>query len=177
MKLVIGLWNPWLEYKSTRHNIWFMFLDFLVDKYSFEDFKDSKFKWLISEWIIWWEKVTFLKPLTYMNLSWESVASLINFYKIKLEDFIIIFDDVSMDFGKIRYRNEWRDGWHNWIKSIISYLGTEKFARIKIWVWNNPKYDLSDWVLSKFSNEELDKLKNEIFENTNELLLQKLFWK
>lgn len=152
-----------------------MFLDFLVDKYSFENFKDSKFKWLISEWIINDEKVILLKSLTYMNLSWESMASLINFYKIKPEDFIVIFDDVSMDFGKIRYRNEWRDWWHNGIKSIISSLGTEKFARIKIWIWNNPKYDLSDWVLSKFSNEELKELENGVFENANELLLEKFF--
>ena len=174
MKLVVGLGNPWLEYKNTRHNVWFMFLDFLVRHYSFEDFKDSKFKWLVSEWTIWWEKIILLKPTTYMNLSWESVSSVLNFYKITPENFIVIFDDVSMDFGKLRYRNEWRDGWHNGIKSIIKCLWTEKFARIKIWIWNDPKYDLSDRVLSKFNNEELESIKNEIFINANNLLTEKL---
>lgn len=174
MKLIVGLGNPWLEYKNTRHNVWFMFLDFLVKHYSFEDFKDSKFKWLVSEWTIWWEKIILLKPTTYMNLSWESVSNILNFYKITPEDFIVIFDDVSMDFGKLRYRNDWRDGWHNGIKSIIKCLWTKKFARIKIWIWNDSKYDLSDWVLSKFNNEELESIKNEIFINANNLLTEKL---
>lgn len=173
MKLIVGLGNPWLEYRSTRHNIWFMFLDFLANSYGFEEFRDSKFRWLISEWTHNWEKFILLKPLTYMNLSWESLVSIINFYKINIEDLVVIYDDVSMDFGKIRFRLEWTAGWHNWIKSIINVLGIEKFARIKIWIWNDPKYDLSDWVLAKFKNEELEELEKNIFPKTLELLEDK----
>jgi len=170
MRLIVGLGNPWLEYRNTRHNVWFMFLDFLASSYWFEEFKDSKFKWIISEWTHAWEKIILLKPMTYMNLSWESIISLTNFYKIGIEDLIVVFDDVSMDFAKIRYRNEWRDGWHNGIKSIIMNFGTEQFARIKIWVWNNPKFELSDWVLSKFNKEEIEELEKNIFPKTLGLL-------
>lgn len=170
MKLIVGLGNPWLEYKNTRHNVWFMFLDFLVSSYWFEEFRDSKFKWLISEWILWWEKLVLLKPMTYMNLSWESILSLVNFYKLSIDDFIVIFDDVSMDFGKIRFRAEWTAGWHNGIKSIINSFGKEKFARIKIGIWNDPKYDLSDWVLGKLKNEEIENLNNDIFLQVQKLI-------
>lgn len=170
MKLIIGLGNPWLEYKNTRHNVGFMFLDKLKNTWWFEEFKDSKFKWLISEWIHSWEKIILLKPMTYMNLSWESIIGLMNFYKIGIENLIVIFDDVSMDFAKIRFRLEGRDGGHNWIKSIIKNLGTEEFARIKIWVWNDSKFELSDWVLSKLKNEEIEELENNIFPKAQELL-------
>jgi len=170
MKLIVGLGNPWLEYRNTRHNVWFMFLDFLASIYWLEEFKDSKFKWIISEWIHDWEKIILLKPMTYMNLSWESIISLTNFYKIGIEDLIVVFDDVSMDFAKIRFRDEWRDWWHNGIKSIIKSFGTEQFARIKIWVWNDPKFELSDWVLSKFNKEEIEELEKNIFSKTLELL-------
>lgn len=166
MKLIVWLWNPWLEYKNTRHNVWFMFLDYLQEIWWFENFKDSKFKWIISEWLYNQEKIILLKPMTYMNLSWESIISLTNFYKIGIEDLIVIYDDVSMDFGKIRFRNEWRDGWHNWVKSIISSFWTEQFARIKIWVWIDSKFELSDWVLSKFKQKEIDDLPKNIFPDT-----------
>ncbi|EKE29393.1 MAG: Peptidyl-tRNA hydrolase [uncultured bacterium (gcode 4)] len=164
MKIIIWLWNPWLEYKETRHNVWFLFLDFLKDCWNFEDFKDSKFKWVISEWNLSWEKIILLKPLTFMNLSWESISSIVNFYKLDFRiDIIVIFDDMSMGFGKLRYRPEWSAWWHNWIKSLISNLWSEAFQRIKIWVWQDKKYNVSDWVLSKFSKEEMDSLKTEIF--------------
>ena len=175
VKIIIWLWNPWLEYAKTRHNVWFMFLDFLKEKLGFEDFKDSKFKALILEWIMDWEKVILMKPMTYMNLSWESISALVNFYKLdSKEDIFIIYDDISMDFGKVRFRDKWSAGWHNGIKSTIEKLGSEQFKRLKIWVWLDSKFDVSDWVLSKFTSDEIKTLENEIFDSSLDLLKEKI---
>lgn len=105
-----------------------------------------------------------LKPMTFMNLSGESVVAVCNFYKLDpKKDIIVVFDDVSMEFGKIRYRNEGSAGGHNGIKSIISCTGSEVFPRLKIGVGNDERYDLADWVLSKFTSEELKVLEQDIF--------------
>ena len=173
MKLIVWLWNPGKKYEKTRHNIWFMFLDFLVEMFwrnTFTEFKlESKFKWEISEWIYEWEKTILLKPNTFMNLSWESLRKIVDFYKIDLEDIIIIYDDLSLELWKIRFREKGSAWGHNWIKSIISHFSQE-FKRIKIWIWYNDNYEVSDWVLSKFTNEELDIFEDEIFEKSYELL-------
>jgi len=170
MKLIVWLWNPGKKYEKTRHNIWFMFLNFLSLKNNFSEFKlESRFKAETSEWIFEWEKTILLKPQTFMNLSWESIRKIVDFYKIDLDDIIIIYDDKDMDFWKIRFRDTWSAWGHNWIKSIISHFWKD-FKRLKIWVWYNPNYEVSDWVLSKFSNDELDKLDDEIFEKSLELL-------
>ena len=163
MKLIVWLWNPWIEYTYTRHNIGFLFLDFLRGHYGLEDFKDSKYKWVISVWEIGWEKFILLKPTTYMNLSWESIIALMNFYKIDRKDFMVVYDDMSMDFGKLRFRDKWSAWWHNWIKSIIKVFGSEEFKRIKIWIWCNSRYDIADWVLSRLTNEELMSLSEHVF--------------
>lgn len=170
MKLIIWLWNPWSKYLKTKHNIWFMFLDFLLSIENFSDFKlESKFKWEISNWLLNWEKTILLKPQTYMNLSWESVRKIVDFYKIDLEDIILIYDDISMEFGKLRFRNKWSAGWHNWIKDIIKHF-KDNFKRIKIWIWFNDNFEVSDWVLSNFSEQELNVLDNNIFKEVNILL-------
>lgn len=175
MKIVIWLWNPWIEYSKTRHNTGFMFLDFLREKLGFEEFKDSKFKALISEWVIDWEKIILLKPMTYMNLSWESVLPILSFFKLDFKsEIIVIFDDISLDFGKIRFRDKWRDWWHNGIKSIIQKLGSDEFKRIKIWVSLDPKFSVSDWVLSKFDRQELDLLEKDIFEKGYSVFLEQI---
>lgn len=174
MKLIIWLWNPWNDYKNTRHNIWFMFLDYFQKKEWFIEFKnESKFKWEISFWEIKKEKIILLKPQTYMNLSWESIRKVVDFYKIELNDFIVIFDDISMDFWKIRFRDKWSAGWHNGLKDIIKHF-KDSFNRIKIWVWFNTNYETSDWVLSKFKDEEIDKLKNDIFPICEKMLIENL---
>lgn len=109
-----------------------------------------------------------------MNLSWESVVAVCNFYKLDpKKDIMVVFDDVSMDFGKIRYRAEWSAGWHNGIKSIIACTGSEIFPRLKLGVGNDTRYDLADWVLSKFSGDE-QKAFPEMFEKTRELLEEKI---
>lgn len=150
-----------------------MFLDYFSKKNNFEDFKiESKFKAKISSWIFQWEKTILLKPQTFMNLSWESIRKITDFYKIPLEDWIVIYDDMSMDFWKTRFREKWSAGGHNWIKSIITNLWWE-FYRIKVWVWFNENFEVSDWVLSKFTDEEKDKLDDDIFGRTLELLEKK----
>ena len=165
MKLIIWLWNPWEQYKKTRHNTWFLFLDFLKEKENFPEFKEeTKFKWEISNWTLNWQKTILLKPQTFMNLSCKSITKVMNFYKIEQKDITVIYDDISMDFWKIKFREKWSAGWHNGIKDIIKHIWTT-FNRIKIWVWCNDNYDVSDWVLSKFNDEEFEEL-DEVFNST-----------
>lgn len=172
MKLIIWLGNPWNNYENTKHNVWFMFLDYFKNINKFDDFKfESKFKAELSSWIYKWEKTLLVKPQTFMNLSWDSVTSITNFYKIDINDVIIIYDDLSMSFWKLRFRDKWSAWWHNWIKSMIKYFW-ENFKRIKIGIWFNDKFEVSDWVLSKFSEEEIIDLNNDVFKNTNILLTQ-----
>ena len=174
MKLIVWLWNPWKEYEKTKHNVWFLFLDYLIENEKFSDFKmESKFKWEISSWIFEWEKTLLLKPQTYMNLSWESIRKIVDFYKIDLEDIIIIYDDLSMNFWKLRFREKWSAGWHNGIKDIIKHF-KDQFKRIKVWIWFNDNFEVSDWVLSKFSENELDDLNNEVFNKTLILIKEKI---
>jgi PTH1 family peptidyl-tRNA hydrolase len=173
MKLIIWLWNPWDKYKKTRHNIGFLFLDYLVEKEKFSEFKlESKFKWETSSWNFNWEKTILLKPNTFMNLSWESIKKVIDFYKINTENITVIYDDLSMDFWKLRFRDKWSAWWHNWIKDMIKYLWLE-FKRIKIGIWLDNNYEVSDWVLSKFTTEELKDLNNKIFTETYSLIKEK----
>lgn len=174
MKLIIGLWNPGKEYEKTRHNVWFMFLDYLKDKENFLDFKfESKFKADISEGRIWIEKIILIKPQTYMNLSGESIRKIFDFYKLDIEDIIVIYDDLSMNFWKLRFRDKWSAWWHNGIKNIIKHFW-ETFDRIKVWIWFNSNFEVSDWVLSKFSEEELIDLDSSIFKETLTLIKEKL---
>ena len=147
----------------TRHNVGYLFADFLRDKWGFEDWKDSKFKGTISEGTFRGEKVILLKPTTFMNLSGESVASLVNFYKIPRENILVFSDDIDMDFGKIRLRDKGSSGGQNGLKSIALDLGTEEFSRLKIGIGRNDRYDVADWVLSKFSSEEKKNLQERIF--------------
>lgn len=173
MKLIIGLWNPGSQYTYTRHNLGFLFLDYFQEKNNFSDFElESKFKAEVSGWQYNWEKCLLLKPQTYMNLSWESIQKICQFYKIDKEDWIVIYDDMSMDFWKLRFRDKGSAGWHNGIKDIIKHFGQE-FNRIKVWIWQDKRYEVSDWVLSKFNEEERIDLDNEVHQKTLELLKEK----
>lgn len=164
MKLILWLWNPWKKYESTRHNVGFILCDLLQEKYGFSDFGiEWKFKASISNWTLNWEKTLLVKPQTFMNLSWEALSLVMHYYKIPPEDIIVVYDDVSMDFWKIRFREKWRAGWHNWIKDIIKKIW-EEFPRVKIGVWHDSRYEMSDWVLWKFSEEELIDIDNEIYD-------------
>ena len=170
MKLIIWLWNPWDKYKDTRHNLWFMFLEYFRERENFSDWKyESKFAADVSSWIYQWEKIILVKPQTFMNLSWESLKKISNFYKLETQNFIVIYDDISLDFWKIRFRETWSAWGHNGVKNISQHFW-ESWKRIKVWVWLNDRYEVSDWVLSKFTEEELIDLDNEIFTETLEYL-------
>lgn len=174
MKLIVGLWNPGDKYRETRHNLGFIFVDKFRKEHWFSDWKyESKFTADISSGEINGEKTLLIKPQTFMNLSGEPLSKICNFYKLSAEDIIVIYDDISMDFGKIRLRNTGSAGWHNGVKSIIQYFKND-WVRIKVWVGMNDNYEVSDWVLSKFTADELIDIDNEIYD-TIELELKKNF--
>lgn len=156
MKIIVGLGNPEKKYDGTRHNIGFAVLDRIADKYNISmDIK--KHKGLCGKGSIEGEKVVLVKPMTYMNLSGECVRAVADFYKAGPQDILVIFDDISLEPGKIRIRAKGSAGGHNGIKSIIAHLGSEQFARIKCGIGEKPKgYDLADYVLGHFSKDELE---------------------
>lgn len=156
MKIIVGLGNPEKKYDGTRHNIGFAVLDRIADKYNISmDIK--KHKGLFGKGIIEGEKVVLVKPMTYMNLSGECVREVADYYKAGPQDILVIFDDISLEPGKIRIRAKGSAGGHNGIKSIIAHLGSEQFARIKCGIGEKPKgYDLADYVLGHFSKDELE---------------------
>ncbi|MFU7516677.1 aminoacyl-tRNA hydrolase [Clostridium sp. HCS.1] len=160
MFLIVGLGNPGKEYDGTRHNIGFEAIDSLGRKYSI-DLNKSKFKGVFGEGFIEGKKVILLKPTTYMNLSGESIREVINFYKIDNNNIIVIYDDISLEIGKLRIREKGSAGGHNGIKSIIANLSTDVFPRIKIGV-GQPKGDLVSHVLGRFNKEEAQDLKEVI---------------
>lgn len=157
MKLIVGLGNPGKQYDNTRHNMGFMVLDYYADLKKIK-FSKQKFDGLYAEFIVKDEKVILLKPQRYMNLSGEVIKKYVDFYKISLEDLLIISDDLDMPFGKIKIKYKGSSGGHNGLKNIASNLGTENFRRIKIGVSNNKNIDTKDYVLSKISGEDFDNL-------------------
>lgn len=169
MKCIVGLGNPWKEYENTRHNVGFLIIDKLRLSLWFEDWKESKFKWVISEWVYHDQKILLVKPTTFMNLSGESVSRIANFYKLDpLCDILVISDDIDMEFAKVRFRKEWSHGGQNGLRDIIEKMGISTFSRIKIGIGRHEKYNVSDWVLSKFTKEEWLKIDDEIFLSVRE---------
>ncbi len=161
MKIVICLGNPGNKYSNTRHNTGFMFADNLADNLGMIFSNEPKFKSEIAKGTYNNESIWIIKPQTYMNLSGEALRALINFYKISMKDVFLVYDDISLDLGKIRLRNKGSDGGHNGIKSIILNGGTQEFDRLKIGIGPQPCFMKSeDYVLQNFSSEEL-KLLNE----------------
>ena len=163
MYIIAGLGNPTKEYENTRHNIGFMAIDALAEKYSIS-VMSCKYKALIGKGTINGNKVVLVKPLTYMNLSGEAIRAIIDYYKADAEsELIVIYDDVSLDVGQLRIRKKGSAGGHNGIKNIIAQLGHDTFLRIKIGVGEKPKgYDLADYVLGHFSKEELAVMKDSL---------------
>ena len=190
MKLIVGLGNPGKEYENTRHNIGYMVLDNYIASAAWKKSSTNKinsnavidtinnydntanwqkkFKGLYTCISINYEKVYFLKPETYMNLSGESVRELVNFFKIRPEDILVIHDDLDLELGRIRIKQNSSDGGHNGIKSIISNLGTKNFLRLKVGISHNKNYDTKDYVLGHFNKEEHTILdKNYLIANTD----------
>ena len=165
MKIIVGLGNPGKEYANTRHNIGFIVLDNYVDNNNWKE----KYNALYQELTINDEKVLLIKPLTYMNLSGDSVIKFINFYKEKPENLLVIHDDLDLPFGHIRLKYNSSSGGHNGIKSIINNLKTEEFSRLKIGISHDTNIDTKDYVLGSFSKEEQEKI-NSILPKTKEII-------
>ena len=166
MFIIVGLGNPGKQYENTRHNIGFEAIDALIDAYNVP-YSGKAHKAMYEKGSIGGQKVILAKPMTYMNLSGESVRELVDYYKVDPEtELLVIYDDVSLEPGNIRIRKKGSAGGHNGIKSIIAHLGTQNFQRIKIGVGEKPKnWDLADYVLGKFSDED-KKMLEESLKNT-----------
>lgn len=157
MKIIVGLGNPGKEYVNTRHNMGFYMIDnYLGNNISWK----NKFNGLYYETVIRGEKTIFLKPLSYMNLSGEVVRKFVDFYKIPVQDILIISDDLDLNVGSYRLKSSGSSGGHNGLKSIEQCLATRDYKRLKIGISNNKDLDTKDYVLGKISDEE-----QKIFEN------------
>lgn len=163
MFLIAGLGNPTKKYAHTRHNIGFDSIDWLAKKYNIE-MDQKKFKGVCGTGVIEGQKVLLLKPETFMNLSGESLRAAVDFYKLDPESqVIVIYDDIALAPGYIRVRKKGSAGGHNGIKSIIAHLGTQNFQRIRVGVGEKPKdWDLADYVLGRFTNEDREKVEEAI---------------
>ena len=156
--IVVGLGNSGTKYEGTRHNAGFITVDRLAEKLGVK-IDRIKYKSLCTTCTIAGQKVLLMKPSTYMNNSGLAVTEAMNFYKVPPERVIVIFDDISMDVGRLRIRRKGSDGGHNGIKNIIYLSGSDQFPRIKLGVGNKPeKWDLADWVLSRFTESEYKSL-------------------
>ncbi|WP_026657728.1 aminoacyl-tRNA hydrolase [Butyrivibrio sp. AC2005] len=155
MYLIAGLGNPEKKYNATRHNVGFGVIDVLSEKYDI-DLTEMKFKGMYGKGRIGNEKVILLKPLTYMNLSGESIRPVADYFKIDTKsELIVISDDIDLDPGRIRVRPGGSAGGHNGLKNIIAQLGHDEFSRVRVGVGKKPpRIDLADWVLGHFDKED-----------------------
>ena len=167
MKLIVGLGNPGKQYEKTRHNVGFEVIDVLANKWSIS-LDQAKHKGIYGMGVVNGEKVILLKPLTYMNLSGESIAEVMNFFKIEIEDFVVMYDDLDLPPGKIRLRQKGSAGGHNGIKSTIAHLGTQDFNRIRVGI-GRPSVPMSitDYVLGRFTVEEWSDISQSIEKSAN----------
>ena len=155
--LVVFLGNPGVRYNGTRHNVGFMTAD-MIERTKNVQINRLKYKALTAQCTLGGQQVLLMKPQTFMNLSGEAVQPAAQFYKIPPEHILVVSDDVSMPTGKLRVRTKGSAGGHNGLKNIIAHLGTDKFPRIKIGVGAppHPEYDMADWVLGSFKNQDAD---------------------
>lgn len=155
MYIIAGLGNPGKQYEGTRHNIGFDVIDAIADKYHISVL-ERKHKALIGKGVVAGQKVILVKPLTFMNLSGESIREVIDYYKIdEKEELIVVYDDISLVPGGLRIRGKGSAGGHNGIKSILQHLGHDVFKRVKVGVGEKPKgWDLADHVLGRFTTQE-----------------------
>ncbi len=161
MKLIVGLGNPGCEYENTRHNIGFM----VLDEYAKENgltFSNTKFDGMYAEHYIKNEKIIFLKPLKYMNLSGEVIRKYVDYFKINIDDILIIHDDMDLDVGNIKIRYKGGTAGHNGLKNIELNLKTNEYKRIKVGISKSKNIDIVDYVLGKFTNDELQVINQSI---------------
>lgn len=162
MKWIVGLGNPGPQYAKTRHNVGFMALDEMAARHGIS-FNQNKCKAVIGEGSIGGVKTVLIKPMTFMNLSGESVRAYMDYFKVSLEDMIVVYDDLDTETGKIRLRYQGSAGGHNGIKSIIAHAGTQSFNRIRMGISRpEPGHAIVDYVLSAFAKKELESVQDMI---------------
>lgn len=165
MKLIIGLGNPGKEYENTRHNVGY----FVVGSYLGDVSWKEKFNAYYYEKMINGEKVLFVKPLTFMNLSGDAVVRYVDYFNISLDDILVIQDDMDLSIGSFKLKKNSNDGGHNGIKSIINRLSSKDFSRLKVGISHNKSMDTKDYVLGKFSKDELESL-NSLQDTFNKII-------
>ena len=160
MYLIVGLGNPEAEYDKTRHNMGFHVINKIADKYQIE-LNKNKFNGIFGSGVIEEKKVILLKPQTYMNLSGESVIEFKNYYKLSLDEIIIIYDDIDLYPGEIRIRKKGSPGTHNGMKSIVQCLNSDKFARVRIGIGSpGENENLIEYVIGAVPKEDWKLLDN-----------------
>lgn len=156
MKLIAGLGNIGDKYCFTRHNAGFMVLDKLAFDNNFSFREESKLKCFLAKS----NDIIYIKPTTFMNLSGEAVRVVMDYYKIDVKDILIVYDDIALDLGRIRFRANGSDGGHNGIKSVIKHVGTKEFDRLKIGIGPQPNIPSENYVLQNFPKDQLETLKD-----------------
>ncbi len=170
MFIIAGLGNPGKEYTSTRHNAGYMAIEYLAQKLNVK-LNKLKFNSVYGDVSINGEKVMLVKPVTYMNKSGIAIAEIMKFYKIEMENLIVIYDDIDLPLGTLRIRPNGSSGTHNGMKSVISSINSGEFPRIRIGIGRNEQMDLADYVLQKFTQAEKDVI-NPIIEKAAEASLE-----
>lgn len=169
MRWIVGLGNPGMDYARTRHNAGFMVVDEMARRLGIE-IGNSKCKALVGEGRIGMTKIALLKPMTYMNLSGESVRAFMDYYKVDLADMIVVYDDMDTEVGRIRLRYQGSAGGHNGIKSIIQHTGTQTFNRVRMGISRpRPGMAITDYVLSPFAKAEQDAVSKMISDSCDAL--------
>ena len=158
MKLIVWLGNPGKQYSKNRHNIWRIIMDQLSEDLGWTSFlEQKKFDGEVASGMLGKRQCLLLKPQTFMNNSGRSISKLVNFYELDPEmDVLVIHDDIDLAFGKMKLKFWWSNWWHNGIRDMENKLGTNRFWRLKLWVWRpeNPHIDIADYVLGNFNDEE-----------------------
>lgn len=160
MKLIVGLGNPGKEYQNTRHNIGFNFIDYYINYKNINDNWSKKFDGLYINTVINNEKVIFLKPQTYMNLSGDSVRKAMDYYNIENNNLLVVSDDMDLLVGNYKLKMNGSCGGHNGLRDIENKIGTSEYKRLKIGISNDKSIDSKDYVLGKLSKEEKNTIEN-----------------
>ena len=161
MKLIVGLGNPGKKYYNTRHNIGFEFIDFYLNISSISENWKNLFDGKYIEFSINNEKIIFLKPQTFMNLSGDCVGRFFKYFKLDINDILVISDDLDLNLGNFKLKDKGSSGGHNGLKSIEKALGSSNYKRLKIGISKSNDKDIIDYVLGKLSDDELSIIKNE----------------